>query len=221
MDTQNLIQEVKWGNLKYYNFYNTDLELSTYFTVKHYLENPNDDIDIYEQKIHTLYLDIEVFKDDPDAQFDFNKSDFPISAICDYSTIEKTFRLYFLIHPMLKGTFNSDPEWYRKQLLEKQYITEEEKVEVSVFQNELQLIEKCWEDIRKINPMVLSGFNSDRFDYVYIYRRLLGFYNGDENTVNDILSEFGNVKYDGNIIKIPEFGNADLQYFYKPRAECG
>jgi DNA polymerase elongation subunit (family B) len=221
MDAQDLIQEVKFGNMKYYNFYNTDLEPNTYFTVKHYLENQEDNIDMYDQKIHALYLDIEVFKDDPDAQFDFNKSDFPISAITYYSTIEKTFKLYFLIHPVLKGKFNPDPEWYKKELLGKKYITNEEKVEVSVFQNELELIEKCWADIRKTDPMVLSGFNSDGFDYPYIYRRLMGFYNGDENTVHEILSQFKSVKWDGKLVKVPEFGNADLQYFYKPRAEGG
>ena len=235
MDAQELIQEVKWGNLKYYNFYNTDLELGTYFSVKHYLENLEDSIDSYDQKIHSLYLDIEVYKDDPDAQFDFNRSDFPVSAITYYSTIEKIFKLYFLIHPVLKGKFNEDPEWYKKELLNKtftdydkegneiirEYIKPSENIEILTFTNELELIEKCWEDIRKTDPMVLSGFNSDGFDYPYIYRRLLGFYNGDKNTVGEILSKFNSVKWDGKLLKIPEFGNADLQYFYKPRAEGG
>lgn len=221
MDAQELIQEVKWGNLKYYNFYNTDLEPATYFTVKHYLENNEDSIDIYDQKIHALYLDIEVFKDDPDAHFDFDRSDFPISAITTYSTTEKVFKLYFLLHPVLKGTFNKDPNWYIPQLLEKKYITDKESIQVYTFENELDLIQACWADIRKTDPMVISGFNSDGFDYPYIYRRLLGFYNGDENTVHEILSQFNHVKWDGKLVKIPEFSNADLQYFYKPRAEGG
>ena len=231
MDCEDLIADIKDGNLKYYNFYNTDLEPNTYFTVMHYLENKEDSIDYYDQSIHALYLDIEVYKDDPNIDWDFGRADFPISAICIYSTVEKIYKLYFLLHPHITAKFETNSEWYKKELLDKtfvdgeeivrKYINPEDKFEIYTFENELELIETCWAEIRKIDPMVLSGFNSDGFDYPYIYRRLLFFYNGDKNSVDSILSKFEYVKWDNKRIKVPEFGNADIQYFYKPRAEGG
>jgi len=234
MDCEDLVGEVKAGNLKFYNFYNSDLEPNTYFTVMHYLENKEDSIDYYDQSIHALYLDIEVYKDNPDIDWSFDRADFPISAITIYSTVEKIFKKYFLLHPHIKGEFNSDASWYKKTLLDKtftetvdgkevvrEYIKPDEEIEVYTYTNELELIEACWAEIRRIDAMVLSGFNSDSFDYPYIYRRLLFFYNGDKNSVDSILSKFEYVKWDNKRIKVPEFGNADLQHFYKPRAEGG
>jgi DNA polymerase elongation subunit (family B) len=233
MDCEDLLRDIKIGELKYYNIYNSDLDLSTHYSVQHYAENSEDNIDIYEQKIHALYTDIEVYKDDPNIDFDFNKADFPVSAVTNYSNIEKKFTLYFLMHRDIKGKFETDPEWYRKQLLEKtvtemvdgvevtrEYIKPEETLEIKVFDDELKLIETCWDDIRKTDPMVLSGWNSDGFDMPYFYRRLTNFYNNKED-VDSKLSKFGYVNWNNGRVKIPEYGNADLQYFYKPRSEGG
>ena len=73
---------------------------------------------------------------------------------------------------------------------------------------------------------MITGWNSDNFDIVYIYYRLNCIYNKDEASVSKIMSKFGDVKMDGwgggrGKVKLVEFVNADLNYLFRPREDNG
>ena len=227
MDATDLINEVKSGSLKYYNFYNTDLGLATYFGAQYYLENKTDTIDNYTQNLHIVFFDIEVYKDRLDIRFDFSRSDFPISAITLYSTRDKIFKCYLLLIDENRDSFNSISiedhiADYKLQLLEKEYYKDENEIniEIKTFNKELDLILEFWKDLRIVDPMFLGGFNSRGFDIPYCYRRTLLLI-GDKEETDSIISRFNYVDYDGKLVKIPEYSCSDIQYMYKLRADGG
>ncbi|MEO5349606.1 MAG: hypothetical protein H7836_08170 [Magnetococcus sp. YQC-3] len=222
-----LISDIKNGNLKYYNFYNTDLGAATYFAAKHYLDNPNDNIDNYDQKLHIAFFDIEVYKDDPTIRFDFSRSDFPINCITLYSTKENIYKSFYLLIDENRDLFNqltleNHILDYKNQLLDHKYFDNinDINIEIKIYNKELDLISDFWKELKRIDPMILGGFNSKGFDIPYTYRRTLYHLNNKED-VDNLISRFGYVEFDGRNVKIPEYGDGDIQHFYKPRGEGG
>ncbi len=225
MEFNELVNEIKSGNLKYYNFYNSDLNLPIYFSTQYYLENKNDNIDNYNQSLHRVFYDIEVFKDNPNIRFDFNRSDFPINALTFFSTKENIYHCYILLIDSIKDKFLEENisnyiKDYKKQLIDFDYFKKENDINISIkiFDKEIDLITSFWNELKRLDPTVLGGFNSDNFDTPYIYRRTLQYYNDETNSV---ISKFNHVSFDGKKVKIPEYGNGDVQLFYKPRSEYG
>jgi len=206
------------GDLKFYNFYNTDIDITNYFATQHYLENVKDDQEL-NQEIHIIFMDIEVYHEDRDIPFEFNKSDHPINAITIFDTKFKEYHSYFLLRPINKDIFNSDTNYYIDYLITEKYNEPDEKLTIHVYDDELQLIRECWDHIKQIDPLTISGFNSDFFDYPYIYRRLLKLTNKDETA--KIFSKFAFVEFRNERLKIPDYPICDLLYLYKPRDEGG
>ena len=222
---------IRSNSLKYYNFYNTDLNLDSYFTVKYYLNNPNDNVD-KPQILNTLFLDIEAFIQ---TSAEMDNYDGYINAITTYFTKDKTYRCYFLLIPDNLEKFgitqNIDYEKYlieihnkyKKELIESNHIKSDENIIIKLYNNEIQLITDCWEDIKSLDPALLSGWNSDTFDFPYMYNRLLKLNSNNKQDTDKVFSKFGIVESAsyGKMIKIPEFVICDLMHMYKPRAEGG
>lgn len=206
------------GDLKFYNFYNTDIDITNYFATQHYLENIKDNHEL-EQDMHIMFMDIEVYHEDRDIPFEFNKSDHPINAITIYDTKFKEYHSYFLLRPINKDLFNSDVSYYTTYLINEKYNEPDEKIIIHTYEDELLLIKECWEYIKQVDPLTISGFNSDYFDYPYIYRRLLKLTNKDETA--RIFSKFAFVEFRNERLKIPDYPICDLLYLYKPRDEGG
>ena len=217
-------------DLSPYQVYSLDLDYQQYYSIKNYLANKADIID-NDQPINILFHDIEVFTNNAGVFPKPELAKFPINAITIYSTFEKTFKSYFLIqHSNLHLFPNKDEipkliEAFTKDLLEDKYIKSDEKLEIYVFSNEIDLIRSCWNEIKRIDPTVLSGWSSDRFDIPYTYFRLSNLLNKNEAEIGKILSSFGKVKFEKfqneYLIKIPEFPVLDLLYAYKPRDDGG
>ena len=146
---------LKSGEWRFYNFYNTDLNLDAYFAVNHYTNNPKDTIDI-PQKLHTVFADIELFVGSSD---DFNNYKSPINAITTYSTQEKIYHAYILLTPENFSVFGVMPNMpeedynnllldrakeYREELLKTKHIKEDEDIKVLLYNNELQIKNKTF-----------------------------------------------------------------------------
>jgi len=208
------------NELKFYNFYNSDIEPKIFLATQHYSTNTYDTAEV-DQLLNIVFCDIEVYHEDRSLKFEFDKSDHPVSAITFYETKNKIYRSYFLLRPINKQLFNLNIDNYYKYLREEKYINDNDTVEVFTYENEIDLIINCWNDIKQRDPHIISGFNSDFFDYPYIYRRLLKLNGNNKDHVANILSRFGYVEFKSERLKIPDFPICDLLYLYKPREDGG
>lgn len=206
------------GDLNFYNFYNTDIEINNYLSVQHYINTPKDVSDV-DQQISVIFLDIEVYHENRAIKFDFKVSDHPINAITVYNTKKKEYKSFYLLRPINKHLFNNDLEFFVTNLHKDGYKSEDETLTLQLYEDELTLIKDAWTYIKQSKVLLLSGFNSDRFDFPYIYRRLLKLVGKEEAAA--ILSDFKYVEFRNEMLKIPDFPVCDLQYLYKPRSEGG
>lgn len=222
--------EFKDMNINPYQVYGLDLDYQQYYSIQNYLKNKEDTID-KDQLLNILFLDIEVFTANAGIFPKPEIAKFPINAMTIYSTFDKTFRSYFLLQHSNIQKFPTKEELpnliqaYIKDLAEDGYILPDEKLEIYIFNNETDLIKACWSKLKEIDPAVLSGWSTDRFDLPYIYFRLSNILNKNEAEIGKILSSFGKIKVEkfNNefLIKIPEYPVLDLLYAYKPRDDGG
>jgi DNA polymerase elongation subunit (family B) len=228
LDYNQLTNGLDQRQISPYQIYNLDVDYPQFFSVDHYTKNPKDDIDI-NQRIQKVFLDIEVYSEN---KFDFDKienGDHPISACTIFSSYEKIFHVFFLLIKKNIDNWNQQKnyiEYLKKQLIDNEYIKEGEfDIVVKTYTNDLPLIKDVWTKIHELDPVILTGFNSDGFDFPYIYYRLKNLYNNDTKSVSKVLSRFGDVSvtnFGGNRkVRFVEYINADLQYLYKPRDDGG
>ncbi len=222
---------IKTKESAYHNFYNADIPIITYYAVQYYLRHPHDTID-NQQQLTKLFLDIEIYGDE-DGIDDFTNANYVVNAITLCCNNEKVFRSYYLLNDQnfTKFGITPDPNFnfqalitdhianFRVIMIEKGYITEEFNFEIYLFNDEMTLVQSFWQELHRIDPDIISGWNSDYFDMPYLYNRTKGLF-GIANT-NKLISKFGHVTYKDGRISIPEFIIADLLYLYKPRDEGG
>ena len=223
-------QDFKGMDVSPYQVYQLDLDYQQYYSINNYLNNRTDVID-KDQPLNILFLDIEVFTNNAGVFPKPELAKFPINAITIYSTFDKTFRSYYLLGHSNIHKFPSKEELpnliqsFTKDLVDDKYFSLDNKLEIHLFNNETDLIKACWNKIREIDPSVLSGWSTDRFDLPYIYFRLSNIFNKNEVEIGKILSSFGKVKIEkfGNefLVKVPEYPVLDLLYAYKPRDDAG
>jgi len=228
---KDLIDLIKSNQITPYQIYGPDLEYPQIYSTDNYIQNQNDNIDA-EQKLSVITLDIECYAEDTD-DFDWSGKTHPINAITIYHNFTKTFYSFFLINSKISLLINDNNKneiikYYKNEFIkEGSYKSEDEfDIKINLYNNELKLIKDCWAKIHEIDPAILTGFNSDTFDFPYIYNRLNTLFNGDIDLVNQVLSKrFGCAKLEqfGNsqIVRIPEFSIADVRYLYLPRDEGG
>jgi len=214
-----------------YQIYGLDLDYQQSFSINNYIENKHDTFDNINQLLNILFLDIEVYTSNSGVFPKIETANHPINAITIYSTFEKIYHSYLLLQHSNINKFPNKNEiqnlidQFTDILIKDNYITNNEKIKINIFTSEIDLIKACWNQIRKIDPSVLSGWNSQFFDIQYIYFRLSNLLNKNETEIGKILSSFGKVKIQkvGNdySIKIPEMPILDLMYAYKSRSDGG
>lgn len=210
-----------------FNVYGLDVQYDQYYSVEHYIEHKNDTIDV-KQTLGVVFLDIEVFTNNANTFPEVTKAAYPINCITIYFNLKREYHSYYTLLDNHKDKFNdltAIQEKIQKELLEEKYITEDEKIYINLCNSEKELLIQCWEKIHEFDPAILSGFNSDAFDYPYIYFRLCRLFNDDTDQVAKILSKFGKVdvrKMGRNtFVHIPEYPITDIRYLYMPRDEGG
>lgn len=228
---EQVLNQLELGELSYNQFYNAEIEASQYFSIKHYHNYPKDNMD-KDQILKILFADIEVYKCDLEKFRTKKESSGPINAITFFDNISKCYYVFVLL--MMTKNYNlidvKNPnkyvQAYKKELLENKYIKEDEDIKIFFYiDEELKMLEDMWTLIHKIDPAILTGFNSHYFDYPYIYYRLKVLYNGNEDQVHKLMSKFGIVKNRsytmGTLFSIPEYPICDLRRLYMPRDESG
>lgn len=228
MKFDDLITALDKGKITPYQIYNTDIDYPQYFAVDHYIRNKNDEIDI-NQKLHKVFVDIEVYSEN---QFDFDrvdKGEHPISVVTIFSNNEKIFHVFLLLinKNVDKWSTNTDQiDYFKKQLVDNHYLKDGTfDISLKTYTSDNQLIKDVWNKIHELDPVILSGYNSDFFDFPYMYYRLKYLYNNDSESVSKIMSKFGNItinRIGGNAkVDFVEYVNADICYLYKPRDDGG
>jgi DNA polymerase elongation subunit (family B) len=222
--------EFKEMDISPYQIYSLDLDYQQYYSIQNYLKNKDDTIN-KDQKLNIVFFDIEVYTSNAGVFPKPESAKFPINAMTIYSTFNKTFSSYFLLQHSNIQNFPSKEEIlsltqnYTTDLFKTNYILDDEKLEIFTFTNETELIKACWNKIKQIDPSILSGWATDRFDLPYIYFRLSNLLNKNEIEIGNILSRFGKIKVEkfANefLIKVPEYPILDLLYAYKPRDDGG
>jgi len=231
LDFNHVLNLVRSGELNFYNFYNADIPIGTYYCVDYYLNHPNDTMDV-NQIINAAFTDIELYNPN-DEDFDFKAAHLPINAITIVDTISKHYHAYFLLYDFnmelfgIRRTADFNYESFiietqnkiRNFLIEKQYLDESCKLSIYLYNNETTLLQDYWKRLMTIDPCIISGWNSDYFDYPYLYFRTVKLVGPD--VANKMITKLGHVTQKGDLISIPEYTNLDLLYAYKPRDEGG
>lgn len=165
LQLRDVLDKLKDDTLQYNQFYNADIDADQYFSIRHFVENEHDTIDM-NQKLKILFFDIECYFYNHKDVIDFKKAEGMINAITIYDSITKTYHAFLLLlsdkNQNLVDINNTEKyaEKYKNELLEHDYITEDETINVYFYiDNELQFIEECWQLIHQIDPAILTGFN--------------------------------------------------------------
>jgi len=232
LDFDQLISNIRVGNLNYYNFYNSDIDADTYYLTNYYNTHPSDNAD-NDQTVSVLFLDIEAYREDNTKSFDFtDPTGQPISAIT--IGMDNKYHAYIYLMPHNIGKFGLNPndsaidvqkhvellsDQFKEYFVTNKYLDDDAEISIYVYTDELSMITECWNMIKQLAPLVLSGWNSDNFDYPYIYNRLVIL--GDKQLANSTMSELGFVSYNRGLVKIPDYAIFDLQHSFKPRSEGG
>lgn len=219
LDYKDIQPQINNGTFKFYNFYNLDLDDRIFYGVQYY-KNTKENVEEVEQILKIVFVDIEAYRVEKDIEFDFDRADHPISAIS--FNFNDNYYSYFL----KLNDFEIDiPNWeseFKQQLIAEKYITNSENISIKVFTNELDLITAFWNKLKEIDPVILSGWNSHKFDFPYIYRRLLNLNYGDESAVANIISPLKSVKLNNKAeLEIIDYTICDLMHMYMPREDGG
>jgi DNA polymerase elongation subunit (family B) len=229
---QDLDVLIRNNELSFFNIYNSDISIQSQATAQYYLQHQYDTIDI-AQLPSIYFTDIELFHDNKEPE-PFKDGKSVINAITVSNSKYKKIKSYlFLIDRNFKkfgiisdSNFNFDnfikerQNKYLKQLVENKYLTEDFEIEINVFNDELIMIKKFWEDLHTDDPFIATGWYSDSFDYPYLYNRTVNLI-GTKVQANQIVSKFGYIEEFNGLIRIPDITIADLLYLYKPRDEGG
>jgi DNA polymerase elongation subunit (family B) len=230
LDYKNFLDQVKSGSISPYQMYNTDIDYPQYFSAQHYLNNPNDNIDS-NMPINIGFLDIEVYTQNS-GEFPYpNVAKYPMTAITIRCSDQNKYVSFFILNQRNMNKFPYENikeaiEYYKKELVKNEYITDDEDIEIHLFHNELQMLRACWAYIHNIDPTVLSGWNSSEFDIPYMYQRICSITNDEKGfEAGQIMSKFGIVKKtkfrNSVLINIADYTDMDLLYLYKPRSDGG
>jgi len=219
-----VIESLKKNQLKYHQFYNTDLSGSEQAFLR-YLSQYGDIDDKYWElkKLNKTYYDIETFFD-PKKAPDAKSAEFPINSISFYNNIENKAFIYFLKDKNHKFNEKEGLEeiWkiYNESISKnKTYEIKDLKIEFKIFNTEKDLITSFFRKILSLSTLFLIGFNSMIFDDPYTLNRLIKIVG--EQRAYQIISDFIVKRYGAFNIEQPEYVRVDLLKLYQPVDQGG
>ena len=217
------IDFLKKDKIKFYQFYNTEIESSEYSFIKHMTTFKDNTI---AKKLNKTYYDIETFVNENGDFTDPVKSLEEINAVAVYNNISNTVYGLAYIHPLCKITSKEDviknvKDRYLEKIKDNPiYIIDDLKIEVLLFDNEGEMIKTFFTLVRSFNTLTLIGYNSSIFDDLYTFNRTSLLYGEDE--MKNIVSEFGEVtKFGNSSFELPDYILVDLLQLYKPVGQGG
>lgn len=232
-------EQIKNKQLRYFNFYNSDVNAIVQRNTKYYEKHPHDVISL-NQVVNKLYLDIEVFTNNEGLDSDaIDNGTYPINIVTIRNSTDLILHTYVLLFPnnmaqfgivqgMTNDTYNQfifdTEQWLVNELKNRTYIGTEfveanYSVELHLYTDEKQLLLDLWNKIHEYDPDILTSWNGDNFDYYYMYNRCSTLF-GEEN-VSKLMSKFNKVEVRNKRVVFFEYTVADLLYLYKPRSEGG
>lgn len=168
------------------------------FRLSYISDSYRKEIEYDRDKIRIASLDIEVTAPEfPDPR----EAKYPIDAITHYDSIEDKFFVYDLIEGGLS-------KWNASLVDRETEISEEDlkKIEYRAFDTEKALLSAYIKDWRTRTPVIVSGWNSNRFDIAYIITRYLNVFG--QNVVK-FFSPFGKVTLKTST---DQYGNEQIGY---------
>ncbi|MEM4385243.1 MAG: DNA polymerase domain-containing protein [Candidatus Anstonellales archaeon] len=211
MDISTIIDMIEKSKCKFYNFYNIPGSIEKYYSSKYYSEKKNDNISV-DQKLSFIITDIEVYTDNlNNISFSQLMSySFKITSISCYYNIDDEYRVFFL------GTISSDENKIISRLKKDGYIDSDIKLTISTYDDESKMLESYFSYLKNKDPLILTGFNSDEFDYPYLFNRIANI----NSNYKKIVSRFGESGISDNVFPI-EYTILDIMRLMKPKDEGG
>jgi len=214
---------IKKDKIKFYQFYNTEVESSEFSFMKY--SNSFKDSTI-PKKLNKSYYDIETFVNEAGDFTDPDDVEAEINAIAVYNNITNTVYGLAYVHKLCKieskeQVIKRVHEIYQEKILENPvYVVKNIKIEVLLYDTEEELIINFFEIVRSFNTLTLIGFNSKIFDDPYSFNRTSKLFGNDK--MKEIISEFGEVEKFGNSsFELPDYILVDLLQLYKPVGQGG
>ena len=220
MGDESIINKLKNGIIKPYQFYNTQLSASDSNWIR-----IREDFNFSKsvgKRLNKTYYDIETYVkvDSTLTPFTAQYSYYPINACAHYNNIKNKAFIPFLRHPNHSKWSDSEltelvKDAYLK-LCENNNTYKVDDIDISVvgFDTENKLLTWCFESFKNLNHHILMGFNSQTFDDPYIIKRLK---KANEANWESIISEFSQVRSFGELsFEFPDYNLADLLVMYKP-----
>jgi len=221
---RNIIDNLKTDNLKFYQFYNTEVSPGELFFFKYLNEYGDKDQEFWDRKVmNKTFYDIET-RFDPKKAPDPISVEFEITSIAYYNNINNTIYIDFLrnksskFHQLLDNAeeFKKEIEKIYKESCEKNKMYDIKNLEIviNVFDDEATMIINFFKTIEDIGTLFLIGFNSSRFDDPYTINRLIKLI-GEENAFK-IISNFSIKKYGQITYEIADRTAVDILKLYQP-----
>lgn len=215
-----IIQQLKNGIIKPYQFYNTQFSASASNWIR--IREDFNFAKSVGKKLNKTYYDIETYvkPDHTLTPFTAQYAYYPVNASAFYNNIKNLSIIPFLRHPNHSKWSDEEltelvRDGYKKICEENpNYIVEDISISVVGFNTELELLTFVFESFKNLNHHILMGFNSNNFDDPYIIKRLKKL---NEANWENIISEFGQVRSFGELsFEFPDYNTADLLVMYKP-----
>ena len=222
-DLSSIIEALDTDNLKFYQFYNTEISPNENAFFKYQNKFKKLDDQFWDKKkLNKTYYDIET-KFDPKKAPDPKNTEFPITSISVYNNIENISYILFLKDPKHNFTEKEllDQVWFfYNEACEKNstYIVKDMQIKVEIFNNEIDLIKRFFLLNKELETLFLIGFNSLLFDDPYTINRaykLMG------NQAEYFITDFTLKRYGDFSFEQADYMRADILKLYKPVDQGG
>jgi len=222
-DLSSIIEALKTDNLKFYQFYNTEISPNENAFFKYqYKFKKLDDQFWDKKKLNKTYYDIET-KFDPKKAPDSKSVEFPITSIALYNNIENKAFILFLKDPkqnFTKEELLKEIKFHYDEACKKNstYIVENMEIGLEIFNNEIELIKRFFMLVKELNTLFLIGFNSSLFDDPYTINRaykLIG------DAAEYFITDFTLKRYGDYGFEQADYMRADILKLFKPVDQGG
>ncbi|MFA7127605.1 MAG: 3'-5' exonuclease [Sphaerochaeta sp.] len=217
-----VMDNIKRGNYKFYQFYNLEIEPGEFGFIDYMLKYKDSSS---SKLLNKTYYDIETYVPETGEFTDPLDVNYPINSIAFYNNVLNiVYAVAYVTDCDLKDPTiikESVIQLYNEKCQENEiYKIDGLQIEVLICDNEQEMLKTFFSKLRELNTLFLIGFNSRNFDDPYIFNRTGKIFGEEE--MKTIVSDFGKVdRYGDYNFELPDYKLADLLLMYKPVGEGG